>query len=123
MKSRWIDHAGKQLFYVDFSNFGVSRASLEEEMKAVSATVTRQPASSILGLVDTRNTVITMAMSVLIKGHARRLGRHIHKAAVIVNSVNDTKQTLFNSIARAGRRDVVLFDNVEEAKAWLTDDD
>lgn len=122
MKSRWIDHAGKQIFYVDFSNFGVSRASLEEEVQAVSSTVTGQSERSVLGLVDTRNTVITMAMSVLIKGHARRLGRHIRKAAVVVDSVNDAKRTLFSSIARAGRRDVVLFDNIDDAKAWLADD-
>jgi len=121
MKSRWIDHGGKEIFYVDFSNFGVSRSSLEEEVKAVSSTITQLPERSVLGLVDTRNTVVTMAMSVLIKGYARRLGQHILKAAVIVNTVNDAKQTLFSSIARAGRREVVLFDNIEDAKAWLTD--
>jgi putative hemolysin len=121
MKSRWIEHAGKQIFYVDFSNFGVSRTSLEEEVQYVSSVVTQKPERSVLGLVDTRNTVITMAMSILIKGYARRLGRHILKAAVVVNSVNDAKKTVFSSIARAGRRDVVLFDNVEEAKEWLAD--
>ena len=110
-----------KFFYVDFSDFGVSRASLEKEVQAVSSAVTQQPENSVLGLVDTRNTVITMAMSVLIKGHARRLGRHIRKAAVIVDTVNDAKKTLFSSIARAGRREVFLFDNIDDAKAWLAD--
>jgi hypothetical protein len=122
MKSRWINHRGTQIFYVDFSDFQLNLAPLRAEVEAMSAIVLQQPPNSVLGLVDLRNTVLTMAVAVLITSHARQLGRHIGKAAVIVNKVTDSKRAILSSIARAGGQEVVLFDNLEEARDWLVDD-
>jgi hypothetical protein len=119
MKSHWVDHRGVSIFYVDFSNFGLNRSSLQEELEAISTIVTNQPENSILGLVDVRNTVLSVAVTLLIQGYAWRLGRHIRKAAVIVDGVNESKKMVLSSVTRAGGREVVLFDSVEEAKEWL----
>ncbi len=121
MKSQWISYRGVEIFYVDFSNFLLNHAPFEAELEAVSQTVSKQPRATVLGLVDLRNTVLSIAMTVIMKGYARRMGRHIHKAAVIVNEVNATKQSMLSAIARVGGREVVLFDNVETAKEWLVD--
>ncbi len=122
MKSRWINHRGAQIFYVDFSNFELDLTPLKTELEEMSLTVIEQPENSILGLVDLRNTVLSMAMARLIKGYAWRLGRHIRKAAVIVNRVTQPRRIILSSITRVGGREVVLFDNVEAAKEWLVDD-
>ncbi len=122
MKSRWISYKGEEIFYVDFSNFVLNRDLFKAELEAVSITVVGQPVATILGLVDIRNTVLSMAMTVIIKGYARRMGRHIRKAAVIVDKVTVSKRNILSAIARVGGREVVLFDNVEAAKEWLVDD-
>ena len=119
MRSHWVDYGGASIFYVDFSNFGLDRASLQEELDAILPIVTNQPENSILGLVDLRKTVLSVAMTLLIQGYAWRLGRHIRKAAVVVDGVNESKKMILSSVARAGGREVVLFDDVEKAKVWL----
>jgi hypothetical protein len=121
MKSRWIKHKGVEIFYVDFSNFLLDRDPFKVELEAVSLTVRQKPEATVLGLVDIRNTVLSMAMTVVIKGYARRMGRHIRKAAVIVNQVSVSKKNILSAIARVGGREVVLFESVEEAKDWLVD--
>jgi hypothetical protein len=119
MKSHWLDYGSVSIFYVDFSDFALNRSALQEELDAISPIVTNQPANSILGLVDLRKTVLSVAMTLLIQGYAWRLGRHIRKAAVVVDGVNESKKMILSSVARAGGREVILFDNVEEAKEWL----
>jgi hypothetical protein len=64
-------------------------------------------------------TVLSVAVTLLIQGYTWRLGRHIRKAAVIVDGVNESKKMILSSVARAGGQEVVLFDSVEEAKEWL----
>jgi hypothetical protein len=119
MKSRWINHQGVEIFYVDFSSLWMDRDLLKAELEEVSLTVRRNPKATVLGLVDIRGTVLSMAMTVIIKGYARRMGQHIRKAAVIVNQVTVSKRNVLSAIARVGGREVVLFENVEEAKDWL----
>jgi hypothetical protein len=122
VKSRWIDYKGTRIFYVDFSNFRQNRDPLKAELEAMSSVVRQEPESSVLGLVDLRNTFLSTATTLLIQNYAWRLGRHIHNAAVIVDTVNYPKTVIVNSITRVGGKEVVLFDNVEEAKDWLVDD-
>ncbi len=121
MKSRWINHKGVEIFYVDFSNFLLDSDPFKAELEAVSLTVSQKPDETVLGLVDIRNTVLSMAMTVIIKGYARRIGRHIRKAAVIVNKDTDFKRNILSAIARVGGREVVLFENAAEAKDWLVE--
>lgn len=121
MKSHWIRHRERKIFYVDFSNFLLNREPFKAELEAVSGVVCQEPEATVLGLVDLRNTVLTMAMTEIIKGYARRMGRHINKAAVIVNKNTGARRYLLNAIARVGGRQVVLFETVEEAKDWLVE--
>jgi hypothetical protein len=95
---------------------------LKAELEAVSSTLAQKSEESVIGLVDTRHTVLSMAMTVIIEGYARRIGRHIRKAAVMVDEVSPTKKNLLSAIARVGGRTVVLFDDAEAAKDWLVDD-
>ena len=122
MKSRWVEHKGIEIFYVDFSNLAVNQDRFGEELEAVALTVEAQPEVSILGLVDLRNTLLSIAMTLIMKGYAQRMGRHIGKAAVVVNEANIAKKMLLNGIARVGGREVTLFENVEAAKEWLVGD-
>jgi hypothetical protein len=123
MKSRWISHKGVEIFYVDFSDFLLSRDLFEAELKAVSKTVSQKPEKSVKGLVDVRNTALSIAITVIIKGYARRIGRYIGKAAVIVDKNTEAKRILLSGIAGAGGREVVLFEDVEEAKDWLVENE
>lgn len=123
MKSRWINHKGVEIFYVDFSNFLLARDPFKAELDAVSKTVSQQPEKAVRGLVDIRNTALSMAMTVIIKGYARRIGRHIGKAAVIVDKKTESKRSILSGIARVGGREVVLFEDAEEAKNWLVENE
>jgi hypothetical protein len=77
---------------------------------------------TLLGLVDIRNTILSKEATALIKGSAPWLGPHIRKAAVVFNKVSGFKRVILSAIARAGGREVVPFDDIEEAKDWLVGD-
>jgi hypothetical protein len=122
MKSGWIIHRGTAIFYVDFSNRGQDLDALKGEIEAMSSVVEQQPENSVLGLVDIRNTILSKEATALIKGSAPWLGPHIRKAAVVFSKVSGFKRVILSAIARAGGREVVPFDDIEEAKDWLVGD-
>jgi hypothetical protein len=66
MKSAWITHKSVDIFYVDLADFHLNRAGLKAELEAVLLALSQTPEESVIGLVDTRHTVLSMAMTVII---------------------------------------------------------
>ncbi len=123
MKSRWLDHQGTPILYIDFSNFEQDFVALRTEIKAVLSILENQPQESVLCMADFRHTAISRAATALIKGSAPQIGPHVRKAAIIVEDATGFKSVIVTALARVGGRGALLFDNVEQAKDWLVGDE
>ena len=54
MKSHWITHQGRRIFYADYADFGADMDALKAELSAVVATITQEPPASVMVLNNTR---------------------------------------------------------------------
>ena len=121
MKSRWIVHNGKRLFYADFSNFGADSAVLKEESKAVVALVTQEPLDSVLALSDVRGTTGTPESLAIMKGVVSRTTRYVRKRATV--GLSGIRRALIDAVNRlSGAKQFTCFDDVKAAEDWLTEE-
>ena len=58
MRSTWIEHKGKKIFYQDFSKHFYNSAAVKAELEEVLKVVTSQPRDSVLVLSDFRDTSV-----------------------------------------------------------------
>ena len=121
MQSRWIEHKGARILYVDFCNFGQDLDGLAVEIRAISVVVEQEPEDSVLGMADVRGTVLSREVASLLKESAPLIGRHIVKTAVVMDQITGFKKVIFDAIGRVSGQNTMLFDDVEEAQDWLAD--
>ncbi len=107
------------MLYVDLSNLGQDMGAVEEELAAVSPVIQAQPERSVVGLVDLRNTPLSKESTALMKEHASRLGSRIKRAAVVLNRVTGFTRVIIGAIAQIGRREILPFEDLDQAQAWL----
>ena len=120
MKSRWITHQGKRIFYCDYSGFRDDLDALRSENAGVAAELTSQPQGSVLELVDVRGTVGSKEAVSLIKASASRTKPHIRKTAVL--GVEGVVKVLAQAVSRVSGLGLTYFATEEEAKDWLASD-
>jgi hypothetical protein len=87
VQSRWIEHRGARILYVDFSSLGEDIDALKAEIESVSMVMERQPDGSVLGLADVRGTVLSREVAAQLKETASRVGRCTKKTAVVLDRV------------------------------------
>ena len=56
MRSKWIEHKGRKIFYQDFSCLFFNAADVKAELREVQAVVLAEPSNSVLALSDFRDT-------------------------------------------------------------------
>jgi hypothetical protein len=121
MRSKWITHRGKQIFYQDFSNLDLEKSDLvKEELKAVQEVVTSQPENSVLVLANFIDTPIGRDLMDVLQDSSSLTKRFVRKTAVL--GVTGTKRILANMLMSLTRQKLVMFENEEEAKDWLVED-
>ena len=118
MKSRWIEHKGTRIFYVDLTNFGSDSAALREEAQAIIALVTQQPENSVRALSNTQGTVGTAENLAILKGIVTRTSRFVRRRAVV--GVSGVRKALVDAVNRAtGGKHFSPFADEQSAKDWL----
>jgi hypothetical protein len=121
MISQWIEHAGKQIFYVNLSGFKNDERALESSLKETVNTVGQgmfnQPMHSILILIDLRDTVITRHIQQLINERINDTRQYILKAAVV--GLTGIRAVFLDLFGRLSGSETVGFDDLETAKQWL----
>ena len=117
MKSRWTNYKGSRVMYCDFANFKSDTDALRAEVEAVDRDIVKEPAASVLLLIDMRNTVASGAAVELFKESARLTNPHVRKQAVI--GVSGFKRFLADVVARFSGQGMRLFDDEGEAMDWL----
>jgi len=121
MKSKWITHKGKRIFFVDLLGFGRQSAALREELMQAEAVAYQQPGGSLLVLTDVRDTILSSEVMDFVKESSARATKHVRKEAII--GITGIRQVLLDAVSRFSGQQFATFDDVEAAKDWLVDDD
>lgn len=121
MKSRWITHKGKRVFYGDYSNFGFDVEALRTEMEQVIKTVCSEPLHSVLVVSDVRGTKGSPQALAVLENVIRKTTPHIkRRAAIGVSSLQRAFVDMLNKLT--GNVAMRTFDDLEQAKDWLVQD-
>ncbi len=120
MRSKWIEHKGKKIFYQDFSALFFNAQAVKDELAAVQEIVLKEPMDSVLVLSNFKDTDIgTNLMNDLNEASAKTKD-HVHKTAVV--GVTGFKRTLGDMLSRLTGQPLKYFAYEEEAKDWLVQD-
>ena len=121
MRSKWITHHGKQIFWQDFSDhYLIDVDAVKEELAAVQQVVIAEPENSVLVLADFRNTQIGRGLMDLLVASSNVTKKHVRKTAVL--GVVGTKRILGDMLTRLTGQLLTFFDDAERAKDWLAED-
>jgi hypothetical protein len=121
MKSKWIEHKGKRIFYVDCTGFGSDSDALRAEAQAIIALVTQQPENSVRALSNTDDTIGTPENLNILKGIVTRTTRFVRKRAVV--GISGVRKALLDLINRAaGNKPFASFPDEAAARDWLVED-
>jgi hypothetical protein len=121
MKSKWITHKGKRIFFVNLSGFGRHPNALREELMEAEAMAYQQPEGSLLVLTDVRDTVLSSEVIDLAKQSSARAKRHVRKEAVV--GMTGIRQVLLDAVSRFSGQQITTFEDVDAAKDWLVNED
>jgi len=115
---RFIDHQGKRVLLVDFSN--CSANEVEEIARAVPDHVTVNPHSSVLVLTDFTGAAFDRDALRAMKETAVFDKPFVRKSALI--GTEDLPASFYDELKSFSRRELLTFKTREEALAWLTAD-
>ncbi len=121
MRSKWISHQGRQIFWQDFSNNGLlGTESVKQELQAVQEIVLQQPKNSVLVLADFRDTQIGKELLDMLVASSSMTKAHVKKTAVL--GVVGAKRILADVLVKITGQALTIFDNIDSAKDWLVKD-
>jgi len=117
MKSKFINHKGKQIFFADYSNFHFDLSSCQNEVDDATDAVAKEPEKSVLLLVDVRETVGSQEIIDILSASASKIKSKILAAAVV--GITGIRKLLMQSVSRLSGLQAKGFDTIDEAKDWL----
>jgi len=117
MRSKWIEHKGKKIFYQDFSRQFYDVTAVKTELDEVQKIVIAQPKNSVLVLSDFRDTSVGSDLLASMNAASNATKDYVHKTAVL--GVTGMKQKLADLLTVLTGQPLKYFDDIEEAKDWL----
>lgn len=118
MKSNWMEHQGKRIFYADYSSFGNDHVALHAEVEQAITTLANEPLKSVLVLVNFEATEPSIVNLNVIRRLVPRANRSVIKRALLgLSGPSRFFITTFSNVT--GGTPVVAFDNREAALNWL----
>lgn len=117
MRSTWIEHNGKKIFYQDFSKHFFNSGAVKTELEEVQKVVTAQPKDSVLVLSDFRDTNVGSDLLASMNAASAATKAYVHKTAVL--GVTGMKRKLADMLTALTGQPLKYFDDIEAAKNWL----
>lgn len=114
---QFIEHKGKKILHLDFSNCKV--AELEATIEEAKQVISGQPPNSLLILTDVTDTEMSRESSRLIKDFTAHNKPYVTTSAVV--GVAGLKKIVYDAVIRFSGRQIATFDTVEQAKDWLAE--
>jgi hypothetical protein len=122
-RTRFVDHKGKKILLLDYTDLGTSPEQLQEEIARTRQIISTQPPGSLLTLTDVRGSRITPGNVKAMQELVRHNVPYVKWGAVIV-SLTGIQLTAFRAIqAVSRRRNLRSFNDLDEAKDWLASHD
>lgn len=118
MRSTWIEHNGRKIFYQDFSKHFYNSAAVRAELEEVQKVVIAEPDDSVLVLSDFRDTNVGSDLLASMNAASAATKAHVHKTAVL--GVTGMKRKLADLLIMLTGQQLKYFDDMEAAKNWLT---
>jgi hypothetical protein len=115
---RFIDHQGKRVLFVDFSN--CSANEVEEIARAAPDYITVQPRGSVLVLTDFTGATFDRDALLAMKETAVFDKPFVKKSALI--GTEDLPASFYDELRSYSRRELLVFETREEALTWLAAD-
>ena len=115
---RFINHGGKKILLVDFSNCPADE--VEEIARAVPDYVTVNPYGSVLVLTDFTGATFDRDALLAMKETAVFDKPYVKKSALI--GTEDLPASFYDELKNFSRRDLLIFKTREEALDWLAAD-
>ena len=115
---RFIDHQGKKILLVDFSNCPAHE--VEKIARAVPDHVTVNPRGSVLVLTDFTGAAFDRDALRAMKETAVFDKPFVKKSALL--GTESLPRDFYDDMTQFSRRELVIFKTREEALAWLTAD-
>src|SRR5215208_1001252 len=120
MRSNWIEHKGKKIFYQDFSKHFYNSAAVKAELDEVQKIVKAQPVTSVLVLSDFRDTNVGSDLLSVMNNASVATKAYVQKTAVL--GVVGMKRKLADFLTALTGQHLKYFDDMESAKNWLAED-
>ena len=120
MRSTWIEHKGKKIFYQDFSKHFYNSAAVRAELEEVQKVVTSQPRDSVLVLSDFRDTSVGSDLLSSMNAASAATKSCVRRTAVL--GVTGMKRKLADLLTALTGQPLKYFDDIESAKNWLAED-
>ena len=114
----FIDHQGKKILLVDFSN--CSANEVEETARAAPDYITVKPRGSVLVLTDFTGAAFDRDALRAMKEAAVFDKPFVRKSALI--GTDDLPASFYDELVSFSRRDLRIFKTRQEALAWLAED-
>lgn len=111
----FMDHNGKQILYIDFSDCGPQE--LVARIKESGRIIQSQPEASLLTLTYVRNARFDRKVTQALKEYTHQNKPYVRAAAVV--GMSGLMQVILNAIIVFTRRRFATFDSLDEAKDWL----
>ena len=117
MKSKWVEHKGKNIFHIDLSNFQGDHEALKNELEEASLVTTSQPENSVLVITDVRNTLVSGAVLKIATDSSAKTTKYVRKTAII--GIKRIRRYFVDSVSALTGQKFSTFDTIEDAMDWL----
>jgi len=119
MKSKWIEHKGKKLFFCDYTGFKITSEELKSEVEQVAAIITEQPSHSLRLPVDVRGPSGKPESSGYLKATANQSIRRVMETSVV--GVSGYRKMILRTLAKLSGVSLMPFDDLCKAQDWLAE--
>ncbi|HSL45198.1 MAG TPA: hypothetical protein VK897_17325 [Anaerolineales bacterium] len=120
MRSNWIEHKGKKIFYQDFSRNFYNAEVVKTELAEVQKIVKAQAPGSVRVLSDFRDTNVGSELLPAMNTASAATKAYVCKTAVL--GVTGMKRRLADLLTALTGQPLKSFDDIESAKNWLAED-
>jgi hypothetical protein len=121
MKSKWAEYEGKIVLYMDLSNFKENMRGFEEEIttaiKTLGPRMYEQPLSSVLVLVDLRDTTMTQKATSFLTEAIKDTKKYVQRTAVV--GMTGIRKVFLDYFSMLASSETGSFEDTESAVRWL----
>ncbi len=115
MATGFITHKGKRIYFIDAE--GIDRERVGEVADRAAADIRAQPRGSVLTITHVKGAHVDMQVVDTLRKLAEGNGPYVKAACV--TGLSQPQKIVFHTVKILSRRDLKLFDTVEEAKEYL----